>query len=520
MRLTRLVAVLLALLVPLLAGPAAFAHAQRVGSVPAEDAVLPAEPAAVVLTFNEPVAVLALAVVTPDGRLVPVPGHAAGTAIELTPPAGMAPGTRTVSYRVMSEDGHPVAGTLAYSVGTATGIAATASEAALPLLAALLAGRWASLILLAVAVGGAAFLAGIADVAAARRVVVLSGVLLPAPLALWLGATAIDMVGGLNADAILGAAISPTGRTIGAFAVAALIAIAAVITTAANGRAGRVLALAALLVAAGGFALSGHAATALPQGRMMPVVALHAAAALVWAGALLPLAILVARYGAAAAPAVVRFSVVGIAAVLVLLATGPVLAVVQVGDPARLIGTAYGRVLLVKLALVAVLLAIAALNRLVLTPRLAAGAPRGLRRALAVDLVVMAAVFAAVAGWRVTPPPRALIAATQTRLAVHIHTDKAMADITLVPGRAGPNRVSIVPLTADFAPLAPKEVQLELVAADGTLAPVERAATPGPDGSWRVASLTVPYSGRYRLRLRLLIDDFTEVVLDEDVTVP
>jgi copper transport protein len=253
---------------------------------------------------------------------------------------------------------------------------------------------------------------------------------------------------------------------------------------------------------------------------MGPVVALHAAAALIWAGALLPLAILVRRAGAAAAPAVARFSFVGIGAVFMLLATGPVLAVVQVGDPAKLIDTAYGRVLLVKLALVAVLLAIAALNRRVLTPRLAAGASAGLSRALAVDLVVMAAVFAAVAGWRVTPPPRALIAATQTRLAVHVHTDKAMADVTLVPGRAGANRASIVPLTADFAPLAPKEIHLELIAADGKLAPVERAATQGPDGSWRVDSLTVPYAGRYRLRLRLLIDDFTEAVLEDDVTVP
>jgi len=36
------------------------------------------------------------------------------------------------------------------------------------------------------------------------------------------------------------------------------------------------------------------------------------------------------------------------------------------------------------------------------------------------------AILGVVAGWRFTPPPRALTAATEAPLAVHIHTDNAM----------------------------------------------------------------------------------------------
>ena len=59
----------------------------------------------------------------------------------------------------------------------------------------------------------------------------------------------------------------------------------------------------------------------------------------------------------------------------VLIATGLVIAVVQVERPAALVGTAYGLLLLTKLAGVAGLIALATINRLRLTPALEAGNP-------------------------------------------------------------------------------------------------------------------------------------------------
>ena len=69
--------------------------------------------------------------------------------------------------------------------------------------------------------------------------------------------------------------------------------------------------------------------------------------------------------------------------VCVLVVSGLINAWYQVGDVPALIGTGYGRLLLAKLGLFAAILAIAVVNRGLLTPRLAGGdrgALRSLRR--------------------------------------------------------------------------------------------------------------------------------------------
>ncbi|HUE19084.1 MAG TPA: CopD family protein, partial [Stellaceae bacterium] len=71
-----------------------------------------------------------------------------------------------------------------------------------------------------------------------------------------------------------------------------------------------------------------------------------------------------------------RFSALGIAAVGALLATGIINATYLVGSLAGFFGTDYGRLLLLKIALFALLVGIATFNREVLTPRLHLN-PRG-----------------------------------------------------------------------------------------------------------------------------------------------
>lgn len=112
---------------------------------------------------------------------------------------------------------------------------------------------------------------------------------------------------------------------------------------------------------------------------MRPAVALHAGAAVLWIGALLPLGRSLAR---GERVPLVMFSRAIPPVVALLLATGAVLASVQIGRWDALWTTAYGRVLLAKLALVAVLLAIAALNRRALAPGAAKGRPAPLQRAV------------------------------------------------------------------------------------------------------------------------------------------
>ena len=115
---------------------------------------------------------------------------------------------------------------------------------------------------------------------------------------------------------------------------------------------------------------------------------LHLSAAGLWLGALLPLWISLRTLPPpAAAPVCERFSPVGLACVLVLAGTGFAQALELIGSLPALFGTTYGHIALLKIALFLVTLALAALNRLWLTDRLAAGAP-GARRQLLVSVSV------------------------------------------------------------------------------------------------------------------------------------
>jgi copper resistance protein D len=140
-------------------------------------------------------------------------------------------------------------------------------------------------------------------------------------------------------------------------------------------------AIAALLATAFAAALvhSGHAAaTAGWLGTFHRAAdGLHLIAASAWLGGLLPLALLLAAARreeislALARDATLRFSTLGLISVGLLIATGVVNGWILAGSVPALIGTDYGRLLLVKVALFFAMVAVAAVNRLRLTPRLA-----------------------------------------------------------------------------------------------------------------------------------------------------
>src|SRR5262249_1456417 len=133
-------------------------------------------------------------------------------------------------------------------------------------------------------------------------------------------------------------------------------------------------AIAALLASAFAAALvhSGHAAaTAGWLGTFHRAAdGLHLIAASAWLGGLLPLALLLAAARreeislALACDATLRFSTLGLISVGALIATGIVNGWILAGSVPALIGTEYGRLLLAMVA-------VAAINRLRLTPRLA-----------------------------------------------------------------------------------------------------------------------------------------------------
>jgi putative copper resistance protein D len=108
-----------------------------------------------------------------------------------------------------------------------------------------------------------------------------------------------------------------------------------------------------------------------------------------------------------------RFALLGYVAVATLIMTGCINTMVLVSRPEALIATDYGRILLLKLGLVAMMIAIAICNRLVFSPRILPGAqsPKSdaentmtLYRSVAVEQVIDLLVLAAVAVLGTTHP--------------------------------------------------------------------------------------------------------------------
>jgi copper transport protein len=536
-------------LIAVLAGApsAALAHASLVGSDPPAEATLAAPPSRLRLDFNEPVSPLSVRLIGPNGEAVTPPVAAENESLIITPPT-LKRGTHVLSYRVISADGHPVGGSLIFSVGAPS--AGAAGAAAAPdtpgsVKAAIWAARLLIYLGLFVGVGGASFRALIAQGQPLPRRAgeVISGSLivgLAAALAS-LGLQGLDNLA-LPMGEIASAAIWRSALAT-SYAWSALAAggamLAALISLRARAAALIGLAAAAALAGVGlSLGLSGHAATAGTEPLSRTVVFVHGVCIAFWVGALVPL-VLIVRDGGRGEGELARFSRLIPLPLALLIASGLYLAYGELDRPDALWTTHYGEVLSVKLAAVLILLTLAAANRYFLVPRLSAvgaplvgsqdrvGRPQGppLRRpatilsaSIVAENFLVLAILGTVALWRFTPPPRALIAAEPS--SIHFHGAKAMAQIEVTPVRARGAEVAIEVLDGKFQPLSAKTVTLFLSNAAAGIEPMRREAESLGGDAWRVEDLRLPIGGRWQLRVDILIDDFDKESLEDDVLLP
>ena len=155
----RVLAGLAALLSALCIASAAWAHATLVSSEPADGSVLTLPPKMVQLHFNESVAPAVIGVIDAGGKARDVATRAVGQSVLIVLPDDLPQGTQIVSYRVVSQDGHPVAGSMVFSIGAVTGAAPPAKAS--PLAVLIWLARIGVYLGLFVGVGGAFFAAWI-----------------------------------------------------------------------------------------------------------------------------------------------------------------------------------------------------------------------------------------------------------------------------------------------------------------------------------------------------------------------
>ncbi|MGC0376355.1 copper resistance protein CopC [Streptomyces sp. SAI-229] len=362
------------------AAPAS-AHAALRGSDPGDGSVVESAPRRLTLTFTESVGLLddSFRVYGPDNRRVHLgePRHADGASdtARADLPGGLADGTYTVAWRVVSADSHPVSGALTFSIGapSPTAPAAPADHAEHPVTKSLYdTGRYLAYIAAALLIGTAAFAALCRPPdPAPLRLPLLTGwwTLLTATAALLVlrapyengtsPATALDL------PAFTG---TLTGRPgIALLTRLALLSAAPLLVPLLRHRAPRVRLAAGAAVSlalALTWAAAEHASAGIQVPLAMTSSVLHLLATACWLGGLTALLLTLHRAKTPPPAAVVtRFSRLAFVSVTVLVVTGVHQSWRGLGSWSALTQTSYGRTLTVKLAATLFLLAAAVLSR-------------------------------------------------------------------------------------------------------------------------------------------------------------
>ncbi|MGW0990013.1 copper resistance protein CopC [Streptomyces sp. NPDC002486] len=594
-------------LVLLLAGAApASAHAALRGTDPDDGSLVRKAPRHVTLTFTESVGLLddSFRVFGPDQRRVHTgeATHADGRSdtARIGLPRKLAQGTYTMAWRVVSADSHPVSGAFSFSVGkrsaTTTQIDTGPTED--PLTGGLNdAARYLAYLAGALLVGLAAFalLCRPADTSALRR---------PLVAAWWtlLGSTVVLLLLRAPYEAGTGPAAAfdadALGRTVTGRPGQALLArLAVLLLTAAflmwlsrrRDAEQRPLALATGTALAAALALTWAAAEHASAGIQVPLAmtssVLHLLATGVWLGGLVALLLTLRRssggdLAADMAEVVPRFSRIAFAAVTVLAVTGVYQSWRGLGSLSALSGTSYGRLLLAKLAGVAVLLLAARYSRR-WTARIAApaavtraaavqervpqpvGAPaqgqgpgepgtpdkgaegspvpgagpdaqRLLRRSVLVEAAVAAVVLMITTVLTGTLPARAQAEAARqapagalpptTLVTVPYDTGTASVSgrgtvqVTLDPARVGENGVQAVVAGSDKGLIVVPEVRITFALPSRKVGPID-AELVDRGGYWSTNSVNLPLAGNWTMKTTVRVSDVDQVSVERRVRI-
>ncbi len=499
-----------------LAAGETFAHAALVASDPADGAVLDQAPPSIALRFNETVTPIAIRLLDRAGTGTSLSAAAEGETVRAALPAGLPHGSYLVSFRVTSFDAHPVGGALAFSIGSAErvtvpqgvdGIGASAS-----LRGAL---RVVQDLALLIAAGGAFFALLVRTFPGQRYVSVVAAAIA--------GASAIAGVG-LHGAVLLDASVGDgaswrvgfaTTRGIAAIAASAGAAAIAIGALCSASRTTNALLAAGAALSIASFALTGHSAATEPRAVAATLVLSHVLGATFWAGSLVGLlACLRRESGTAPATALSRFSDLGVVAVLALMTAGVAFAAMQLESIADLVASDYGRWIVVKSALLAGLLAVAAWNRLRLLPALERGdaqAAGRLRRTIGAEIVLMVGAVAAAAILSQTPPPRAAL--------VELAQGDYSARLEVTPARAGANVVTVSFRAAGGAAFDPAEVVLEFENAAAGVEPIVRQARRSAPGQYRLEGSELAFPGDWSIAIHVRVTDFDKLVLRTRLTV-
>ncbi len=530
------IACLLALML-LSAGPAS-AHATLVRTDPGEGAVLDSSPGELTFTFDEPVRALpgSARFFDADGNELSASATVRDSTLAVQVAARLKRGSYVLVWRVTSADGHPVSGSLTFSVGepslsiappkvaapdTGTGrvpVSIVQALVYLGLLASvglLVFGWWC---LRSVQVDRS----HLDRLARIRRwstgLALIAGMLLvPCTSAYQTGGSLLDVWRGwdwgLVADDVVVLALMSVGLLGSHLLVRRPVPWA----------------LGSAAVALMSPVVVGHTRTVAPTSLMQLADLAHLVAGAIWLGGLLGLAVVLGAFRGRPHRAMLvlsRFSTIGALVLLAVAATGVLMAWRILDGWAPLWQTGYGRVLLLKIGLVALVAALAGANRFLLLPRTRAalGHDAGRRRVTSVRRTVALeaiglVVVVALTGFLVnlSPRPAPLIrepVASRVQTAV-VGETKVL--VTMTPAYRGRNVITVQlqdrtgePRTGYAAP------QLGLGSGDLDLGTVPVSAV--DEGTYRAEAM-IPRAGVWQVRVSVRLSEFDNPVAIVEIPV-
>ncbi len=447
------------------AAPAS-AHAVLTATNPAKGSVVTDAPTTVVLVFTEPVDPVEgkVRIIAPDGsRADGGEPSADGTRLSIPMRTDPPRGTYLVSYRVLSQDSHPVTGSFTFSIGApspggpptdnASGTASSYITTVFPMV------RWVGYVGLLLLVGATLVLALLWPKRFDRR----------GPIRfIWIGAALIavatigEMVlqvpyivgGGLgdintaNVKEILSTQFG-AAHLVRLGVLGAALVLLRPIARGAGWGADRVLLAVLGTIGVATWSVSGHpSASPVP---MVSVVAdmVHLTSMSVWLGGLAMLIVFLLPKANASELGVIvpLWSRWATYAVSALVLTGVAQALIEVGTPKALVTTRYGWTIITKVGLVALVLSVAFLSRRLVNPVAEKDptAPRRLRAVVIAEAAIAALVLATTSVLVQTPPARSVAAESFAPQVVSVTVRTRLWTLTadVVPARAGLNDVHL-----------------------------------------------------------------------------
>lgn len=514
----------------------AHAHAVLTKSTPAAGSVVQEPPKEVVLTFSESISPVndKIRVIGPDGKRADNGKLAAeGGVLRIGMVENPPRGTYLVSFRVISADSHPVPGGFTFSYGEPSAAPAELPQAEQEnstVTSLIKVAKYVGYLGLILLVGAAWVLALLWPVRLDRRgprrvlwlgfglvtLSTLAGLYLQAP---YTGGTGLFVVDGDDLASVMSSQygvallVRLAVLAVGAILVRPLIKGTGTMTD-------QVLALLVAVIAGLTWPLSGHpAASPVPP---VSVVAdlLHLGGAAFWLGGLTMLALFLLRQAderesAAILPVWSRWA--GLAVSVVLLA-GVVSALIEVGTPTALVNTPYGRWVLVKIGLVALLVGAAAQAR-----RLVQRGETGkLRKVVIVELSIAALVLGVTATLTQTTPARtaeaiALAPAQPITYTTTLQSPLFKLQVEVDPAKRGNNLVHLWAYKPDGTPMPVVEWKVTAALPAAGIEPIEVPTLKLTDNHV-TGSITLPSAGDWQFKFTLRLSE-----IDQDsvtVTVP